>query len=103
MFASSSLVEHLARGVVGICALSYAISISAQHSVYSLALAGVSLLAFRGCPICWTIGFVETTFALAIQNLACQPFSGRISLSNWRREYEDQNQARAAADVRNGR
>jgi hypothetical protein len=62
MFASSSLVEHLARGVVGICALSYAISISAQHSVYSLALAGVSLLAFRGCPICWTIGFVETSY-----------------------------------------
>jgi hypothetical protein len=62
MFASSSLVEHLARGVVGICALSYSISISEQHSVYSLALAGVSLLAFRGCPTCWTIGFVETTY-----------------------------------------
>ena len=62
MFASGSLVEHLARGVVGICALSYAISISEQHPVYSLALAGVSLLAFRGCPICWTIGFVETTY-----------------------------------------
>jgi hypothetical protein len=27
-----------------------------------LILAGVSLLAFRGCPICWTIGFVETTY-----------------------------------------
>jgi hypothetical protein len=62
MFASNSVVEHLARGVVGICALSYSISISAQHSVYSLALAGVSLLAFRGCPTCWTIGFVETTY-----------------------------------------
>jgi len=60
MFASSSLIEHLLRGVIGICTLSYAISISAQHSVYSLALAGVSLLAFRGCPICWTIGLAET-------------------------------------------
>ena len=62
MFASSSLVEHLARGVVGICALNYALSISAQHSVDSLALGGVSLLAFRGCPTCWTIGLVETTY-----------------------------------------
>ena len=62
MFASDGLVEHLTRGVVGICALSYAISISAPHPVYSLALAGVSLLAFRGCPICWTIGLVETTY-----------------------------------------
>jgi hypothetical protein len=62
MFASSGLVEHLVRGVVGICALNYAISISAPHPIYSLILAGVSLLAFRGCPICWTIGFVETTY-----------------------------------------
>jgi hypothetical protein len=62
MFASNSLVEHLARGAVGICALSCAISTSAQHSIYSLAFAVVSLLAFRGCPICWTIGFVETTY-----------------------------------------
>jgi hypothetical protein len=42
--------------------LSYAVSISAQHPVSSLILAAVSLLAFRGCPICWTIGFVETTY-----------------------------------------
>jgi hypothetical protein len=62
MFASSGLVEHLVRGVVGICALYYAISISAPHPIYSLILAGVSLLAFRGCPICWTIGFVETAY-----------------------------------------
>jgi hypothetical protein len=62
MFASSSLVEHLTRGVVGICALNCGILISAQHTVYSLALAGVSLLAFRGCPTCWTIGLVETTY-----------------------------------------
>lgn len=62
MFASSGVVEHLVRGVVGVCALSCAISISAQHSGYSLALAVVSLLAFRGCLICWTIGLVETTY-----------------------------------------
>lgn len=62
MFASNGLVEHLARGVVGACALSFAISISAPHPVYSLVLAGLSLLAFRGCPTCWTIGLVETTY-----------------------------------------
>ena len=62
MFASNGLVELLLRGIVGICALNYGISISEQHPVYSLALAGVSLLAFRGCPTCWTIGLVETTY-----------------------------------------
>ena len=64
MFASGGLVEHLARGVVGICALNYAISISAQHPIYSLALGVVSLLAFRGCLTCWTIGLVETMYRL---------------------------------------
>ena len=43
MFASNGLVEHLVRGVIGICALSYAISISVPHPFCSLALAGVSL------------------------------------------------------------
>ena len=62
MFASDGLVEHLVRGIVGISALSYAISISVPHPFYSLALAGVSMVAFRGCPICWTIGLVETTY-----------------------------------------
>jgi len=62
MFASNGLVEHLVRGIVGISALSYAISISVPHPFYSLALAGVSMVAFRGCPICWTIGLVETTY-----------------------------------------
>ncbi|MGO8124631.1 hypothetical protein ACC728_26800 [Rhizobium ruizarguesonis] len=58
------LVEHLVRGIVGISALSYAISISVPHPFYSLALAGVSMVAFRGCPICWTIGLVETTYRM---------------------------------------
>jgi|KBSMisStandDraft_5_1062788.scaffolds.fasta_scaffold772623_2 hypothetical protein len=62
IFASDGVLEHLVRGVVGICALSYAISISEPHPVYSLALAGVSLWAFRGCPTCWTIGLLETTY-----------------------------------------
>jgi len=62
MFASNDLVEHLVRGIVGISALSYALSISLPHPFFSLALAGVSMVAFRGCPICWTIGLVETTY-----------------------------------------
>jgi hypothetical protein len=33
---------------------------SYHASVGSLALGGLVLLAFRGCPICWTIGLFET-------------------------------------------
>ena len=60
MFASNSLLEHGLRGLVGIGMLWYAITIAAAHPWASLALAVLALLAFRGCPICWTIGLVET-------------------------------------------
>ena len=59
IFASHSVVEHVLRGVVGIATLVIAVSISSEQPGASLVLAGVSLLAFRGCPICWTIGLVE--------------------------------------------
>ena len=64
MFASKSLVEHAIRGVIGLSAIAAAIIVGRQQGVAplfaSLALAAVALVAFRGCPICWTIGMFET-------------------------------------------
>ncbi len=60
MFASKSLIEHLLRGAVGIGTFWYAITIAEIHPWGSLALGALVLLAFRGCPICWTIGLIET-------------------------------------------
>ena len=60
MFASNTLVEHVLRGAVGIAALYYGLITAETHPLGSLALGGVVLLVFRGCPICWTIGLVET-------------------------------------------
>ena len=60
MFASNTLLEHILRGFVGIAALWYAVTIAATHPLGSLALGVLALLAFRGCPICWAIGLVET-------------------------------------------
>lgn len=60
MFASRTLIEHILRGAVGIGGLWLAIAITASHPWSSLALGALVLLAFRGCPICWTIGLVET-------------------------------------------
>lgn len=64
MFASKSVLEHVARGVVGFGALAAAI-VLAQASgwtavVGSTALAVFALVAMRGCPMCWTLGMVET-------------------------------------------
>jgi hypothetical protein len=64
-FASKSLAEHALRGVIGIGAISGAIALGGTVSPWwtlpaALGLGAVALLAFRGCPICWTIGLFET-------------------------------------------
>lgn len=59
MFASSTLVEHLLRGVVGIGAIWLAVVFSASIWL-SLGLGVLALLAFRGCPMCWTFGLFQT-------------------------------------------
>ena len=60
MFASDTLSEHILRGAIGIGALWIAVAITEAHPWGSLALGGLVLLAFRGCPICWSIGLFET-------------------------------------------
>jgi hypothetical protein len=58
-FASESLLGHLIRGGVAIGLLVWAIRHQSQPAL-SLTAALVALIAFRGCPICWTVGLVET-------------------------------------------
>ena len=64
MFASKSLVEHALRGLIGVSTIAAAIHVARAPGgvavVASLGLAAIALVAFRGCPICWTIGMVET-------------------------------------------
>lgn len=58
-FASESLTGHLIRGGVAICLLVWAIQHQMQPTLSILAGIG-ALIAFRGCPMCWTIGLIET-------------------------------------------
>ena len=60
LFASRSLVVHVVRGLIGIAALTYAVKLGPSHPLVSLGLLGLMLVAFGGCPICWTMGLVET-------------------------------------------
>ena len=57
---SKTLTEHLVRGSIGIGSLWWAIQISGQHPALSLAFGIVAIIAFRGCPICWTMGLFGT-------------------------------------------
>ena len=59
LFASESLLGHLLRGAIASALLIWAI----QHqtdSLLSLLAGAAALIALRGCPICWTVGLVET-------------------------------------------
>ncbi len=58
--ASRTITEHLLRGAAGVGALVWAVSLLAIHPFASLGLALLALLAFRGCPMCWIMGLVET-------------------------------------------
>ena len=60
IFASKGITRHLLRGALGAGALVWAVRLLPLHPFASLALAVLALLAFRGCPMCWTIGLVET-------------------------------------------
>ncbi|HEY8102003.1 MAG TPA: hypothetical protein VIF82_14765 [Burkholderiaceae bacterium] len=63
-FASESLLGHLIRGGVAIGLLAWAIQHQTQTTLSILAGMG-ALIAFRGCPVCWTIGLIETVMQKA--------------------------------------
>lgn len=63
MFASKTLSGHLARGAVGLATMTLAISGAAAHPWLPLATLPITLLAFRGCPTCWTVGLLQTVVA----------------------------------------
>ncbi len=59
-FGNRSLVVHLVRGGIGAVALAAALRGYDVVGWPALLLIGVALWAFKGCPICWTMGLVET-------------------------------------------
>ncbi|MED7953351.1 hypothetical protein [Streptomyces sp. BE303] len=59
-FASASLPRHLLRGAVGFGSLVGAFALVPVVGPVALLLLPVGVLALRGCPMCWTIGLLET-------------------------------------------
>jgi len=59
LFASASLVGHLVRGAIGIGLAMLAFQ-NQDQPILSLTAAAGALIAFRGCPICWTVGLFES-------------------------------------------
>jgi hypothetical protein len=69
MFASKSLTEHLFRGTIGISAFAGSMMLAPSLPWASLLLIPLALVALRGCPMCWTMGLVQTVIA-KVQNKA---------------------------------
>jgi hypothetical protein len=65
LFASASLTEHLVRGTVGMGSLVAAYQLMSYPSLAALGAAAVfgivSMVAMRGCPMCWTMGLFNTS------------------------------------------
>ncbi len=60
MFGSASLGAHLMRGAAAVALLAWAIFHQTAHPWLSLVAGVAALVALRGCPVCWTLGLVET-------------------------------------------
>ncbi|NUS72822.1 MAG: hypothetical protein HOQ05_05380 [Corynebacteriales bacterium] len=70
-FASASVPRHLLRGLVGFGALIGSIALIPVMGWVSLVLAPAGLFALRGCPMCWTIGLLQTISRGRLQR-SCQ-------------------------------
>ncbi len=69
-FASETLIGHLLRGGVAVILFGWAIARQEVHPLEALAAGAGALVALRGCPVCWTIGLIET---------GCNAWRGRAS------------------------
>ena len=73
LFASKSLVAHMLRGVIAAALITWAFFYSLSHPAFAVAAGVVALVVMRGCPLCWTVGLLETI---------CEKFNARGSASS---------------------
>jgi hypothetical protein len=60
MFGSAFLGAHLTRGAAAAALLAWAIVHQTAHPWLALGVGVAALVTLRGCPMCWTVGLVET-------------------------------------------
>jgi len=60
MFASRTIAVHLLRGLIAAASIAWALGYQSSHAALALAAGVIAVIAMRGCPLCWTLGLVET-------------------------------------------
>ncbi|PYR20541.1 MAG: hypothetical protein DMF95_27955 [Acidobacteria bacterium] len=62
MFASNTIAAHIVRGVIAAALIAWALLHQSSNPAFAVAAGVVAVAAMRGCPLCWTVGLVETCF-----------------------------------------
>ena len=60
VFGSKTIGVHLLKGLFGAVAAYLAIENFESHALTAFILVLVMLFLFRGCPMCWLVGLIET-------------------------------------------
>jgi hypothetical protein len=59
-FGSPNVAVHLLRGIVGIALVVVALQYASTWGWWTLVPAIVAFVCLGGCPMCWTVGLVDT-------------------------------------------
>ncbi|QIP84863.1 hypothetical protein GLX30_13400 [Streptomyces sp. Tu 2975] len=89
-FASSSLPRHVVRGVIGFGGLIGSVALVPTVGPVGLLLLPVGLLALRGCPMCWTLGLMQTVSRGRLQR-TCEDGACRLTAAD--RDHEERPSA----------
>ena len=60
MFASRTIAAHMLRRVIGGALIAWALLRQSSEPASAVVAGVVAVAAMRGCPMCWTIGLLET-------------------------------------------
>ena len=60
MFASRTITEHIFRGAAGVGLFVTSAALMPTHPLIALLALPLAIVALRGCPMCWTMGLIET-------------------------------------------
>jgi hypothetical protein len=60
MFSSMTIAAHLMRGVIAAVLIAWALLLQSSDPGFAVAAGVLAVIAMRGCPLCWTLGLVET-------------------------------------------
>jgi hypothetical protein len=60
VFGNKTIGLHILRGVLGLAALYVSFSTMNEKIWPSLILLPAAVFLLKGCPMCWTMGLIET-------------------------------------------